>query len=348
MEIESTTPTSNSNGSNNNAGDGHQTSSDYYWNSYSHFGIHEEMLKDEVRTRTYMNSIVGSKYLFKDKVVLDVGCGTGILSLFAAKAGAKLVLAVECSEIALQAQQIVKDNKFDHVVKIIKGKLEDITLPVDKVDIIISEWMGYFLLYEAMLPSIIYARDKWLAPGGMIFPDKATMFMTAIEDQDYKDDKINFWDNVYGFNMSCIKKMAIQEPLVDVVEPNSIIADAVPFKQLDMMVVKGQDLSFTSSFKLTFTRNDFCHALVSYWDCHFTFSHKPLVLSTNPNGRYTHWKQTVFYLEDVLAVREGDVLHGQIEVVPNAKNPRDLDIKLRIDFDGRNQSLHTTYNYFMR
>jgi protein arginine N-methyltransferase 1 len=48
-------------------------------------GIHEEMLKDTVRTRSYMNSILDNKHMFKDKVVLDIGCGTGILSLFAAK-----------------------------------------------------------------------------------------------------------------------------------------------------------------------------------------------------------------------------------------------------------------------
>jgi len=49
------------------------TSADYYWNSYAHFGIHEEMLKDEVRTMTYKRAIFGCKHLIKDKVVLDVG-----------------------------------------------------------------------------------------------------------------------------------------------------------------------------------------------------------------------------------------------------------------------------------
>ena len=70
------------------------TSGDYYADSYAHFGIHEEMLKDEVRTLSYRNSMWWNKHLFKDKVVLDVGCGTGILSMFAAKAGAKQVIAV--------------------------------------------------------------------------------------------------------------------------------------------------------------------------------------------------------------------------------------------------------------
>ena len=67
------------------------TSKDYYFDSYAHFGIHEEMLKDEVRTLTYRNSMWHNKHLFKDKIVLDVGCGTGILSMFAARAGAKQV-----------------------------------------------------------------------------------------------------------------------------------------------------------------------------------------------------------------------------------------------------------------
>jgi type I protein arginine methyltransferase len=66
-----------------------KTSKDYYFDSYSHFGIHEEMLKDSVRTRAYKNAIVQNRHLFSGKVVLDVGCGTGILSMFAARAGAR-------------------------------------------------------------------------------------------------------------------------------------------------------------------------------------------------------------------------------------------------------------------
>jgi len=71
------------------------TSKDYYFDSYAHFGIHEEMLKDQVRTLSYRNAIYQNINLFKDKVVLDVGCGTGILCMFAAKAGAKQVIGVD-------------------------------------------------------------------------------------------------------------------------------------------------------------------------------------------------------------------------------------------------------------
>ncbi len=56
----------------------------------------------------------------------------------------------------------------------------------------------------------LFSRDKWLAPTGLMFPDKATLYVTAIEDRQYKDDKINWWDDVYGFDMSCIKDVALQ------------------------------------------------------------------------------------------------------------------------------------------
>ena len=160
---------------------------DYYFGSYSHFYIHEEMLKDKVRTSTYMRAIENNPEDFKDKIVLDIGAGTGILSIFAARSGAKHVYAVENAEIALFAQEIIKKNGLQDKITILKGKMEEIELPVKEVDIIISEWMGYFLLYESMLDSILFARDKYLnKETGKLLPDKATIYLAAIEDESYK------------------------------------------------------------------------------------------------------------------------------------------------------------------
>ena len=64
----------------------------------------------------------------------------------------------------------------------LKGKVEEVNLPVPQVDIIISEWMGYFLLYESMLDSVLWARDHYLKPNGKMLPDKATMFLALVED----------------------------------------------------------------------------------------------------------------------------------------------------------------------
>lgn len=88
---------------------------------------------------------------------MDIGCGTGILSLFAARAGAKQVIGVDNADIVHYAREIVKANGFEDVVTILQGKMEEVVLPVEKVDIIISEWMGYFLLYESMLDCVLWA-----------------------------------------------------------------------------------------------------------------------------------------------------------------------------------------------
>lgn len=326
------------------------TAADYYADSYGHFGIHEEMLKDEVRTRTYMNSIMQNTHIFKDKVVLDVGCGTGILSLFAAKAGARHVYGIDMSAIAESAKQIVKDNGLADRITIIQGKVEDVELPgcEDGVDIIISEWMGYFLLYESMLDTVLYARDRWLKPDGLLFPDKATMYMVAIEDGDYRNEKIDWWGNVYGFNMECIGKMALMEPLVDIVEPNQVCSQPAVVATFDIKQMKKEDASFHTSFAVPITRKDYVHALVAYFDVTFNGCHKPLGFSTSPRARVTHWKQTVFYLKDTLIVNPGDSIAVELGCVPNAKNPRDLDIDIEYQLENAEGTWHSTQEYKLR
>ena len=71
----------------------------------------------------------------------------------------------------MQAEEIVRENGLENRVIIIKGLIEDIELPVAQVDVIMSEWMGYMLLHESMAESVILARDRWLAEGGIIMPD---------------------------------------------------------------------------------------------------------------------------------------------------------------------------------
>ncbi|KAL0791620.1 hypothetical protein Bca101_007866 [Brassica carinata] len=260
-------------------------------------GIHEEMLKDVVRTKTYQNVIYQNKFLIKDKVVLDVGAGTGILSLFCAKAGAKHVYAL---------------------ITVLKGKIEEIELPTPKVD------------------------------GGVVLPDKASLFLTAIEDSEYKEDKNGFWNSVYGFDMSCIKKKAMMEPLVDTVDPKLMVTDGRLLKTMDISKMSSGDASFTAPFKLVAQRNDYIHARVAYFDVSFTMCHKLVGFSTGPKSRATHWKQTVMYLEDVLTICEGETITGSMSVSYNKKNPRDVDIELSYSLNGQHSKISRTQHYKMR
>ena len=77
--------------------------------------------------------------LFNGKTVLDVGCGTAILSLMAARAGANTVYAVDNSTIIFEAMDIVRQNHLDQSIQCIHGNIT--TVELSKVDVIISEWM---------------------------------------------------------------------------------------------------------------------------------------------------------------------------------------------------------------
>jgi type I protein arginine methyltransferase len=311
-----------------------RTSKDYYFDSYSHHAIHEEMLKDEVRTKTYQMAILQNPQLFKGKIVLDVGCGTGVLSMFAAQAGAMHVYAVDCSSIIEQARAIIKLNGFEDKITLIQGKIEEIELPVEQIDVLLSEWLGYCLLYESMLDSVLFARDKWLTTGGIVFPDKAVLYIAAIEDGQVKRERIDFWDDVYGFDMTPLKEIAIKEPVVDVVDSKALVTDSVPVLTLDILTCTKEDLVFKNPFKLTAHRNDYIHGLVTYFECAFTQVHKPIGFSTGPFARYTHWKQTIFYLRETLTICNRETIEGEFACKPNHQNNRDLDICISLSFKG--------------
>ncbi|XP_062563761.1 uncharacterized protein LOC134226789 isoform X2 [Armigeres subalbatus] len=297
-----------------------------YFNTYSHFGIHHDMLSDYVRTASYRDAILDNGEIFKDKTVLDLGCGTAILSMFAAKAGAKEVISVDQSDIIYQAMDIVRRNDIENI-KFVKGRLEDCELPVEKVDIIVSEWMGYFLLFEGMMDSVIYARKQYLKEGGFILPNRCNISLAGYGDTDRHDEFIGFWKNVYGFDMSCMKKEVLREATVEVCKPEHVITNANIIANFDLMEVEVDCPNFNYSFELTVKKSCKLTALVGYFDTFFELP-QHVEFSTSPYTRPTHWKQTIFYVEEPIPVQEGQVIKGKFVCRRDPKDARSLFITI--------------------
>ncbi|CAH9085162.1 unnamed protein product [Cuscuta epithymum] len=309
-----------------------------YFGAYSSFGIHREMISDKVRTDAYRRAISENPSLIRGSTVMDVGCGTGILSLFAAQAGASRVLAVEASEkMAAVATEVAKVNGLlwnaspDHsgVLEVVQGMVEDIEITQkvkpNSVDVLISEWMGYCLLYESMLSSVLMARDKWLKPGGAILPDTATMFVAGFGKG---GTSIPFWENVYGFNMSCIGKELAADashfPIVEVVDSSDLVTSTAVLQAFDLLTMKTDEMDFTSIVELELQNaassldsslleskpiiTTWCYGLVLWFDTGFTdrfCKEMPTNLSTSPYQPTTHWSQTLLTFREPIAMSLG-------------------------------------------
>ncbi|XP_039132604.1 probable protein arginine N-methyltransferase 3 isoform X3 [Dioscorea cayenensis subsp. rotundata] len=246
-----------------------KTVNEDYFGAYGSFGIHRVMLSDKPRMDAYRGALLNNPSLMNKATVMDVGCGTGILSLFAAQAGASKVIAVEASaKMAGLATQIAKDNCLlkegdqdsqekasSGVITVAHCMVEElnncIQVKPHSIDVLISEWMGYCLLYESMLTSVLYARDHWLKPGGAILPDTATIFAAGFGKG---GTSLPFWEDVYGFNMSCIGNEAVEDatqvPIVDVIETQDIITESAVVQAFDLTTMNSDEMDFTSNFEL--------------------------------------------------------------------------------------------------
>ncbi|KAH8739547.1 hypothetical protein FG386_001979 [Cryptosporidium ryanae] len=287
---------------------------DNYSRSYDDLLVHQLMLQDEERVESYKEAFENNKHLLKGKVVLDVGCGTGILSLLAARSGAEKVYSVDGSKVSLLAKKIVEDNDLSDKIQIIHGFIEEVELPVQKVDIIVSEWMGFYLLHEGMLDSVIFARDKWLDPSaGVMFPCKASIYASLVELEDFWVENIESLNNIQGFNYSSMKELVLagylKSPLILDVEPKNVdnfTSDKL--FEIDLYKVKTRDLDdLQTFFNITVKKDtEFVNGFILWFDVVFPGKDDgSKVLSTSPYGKSTHWKQTITLFKDHLEAKKG-------------------------------------------
>ncbi|KAM5547846.1 protein arginine N-methyltransferase PRMT10 [Rosa sericea] len=326
-----------------------------YFCTYAFLYHQKEMLSDRVRMDAYYNAVFQNKHHFDGKVVLDVGTGSGILAIWSAQAGARKVYAVEATNMAEHARELVKANNVQDVVEVIQGSMEDVQLP-EKVDVIISEWMGYFLLRESMFDSVICARDRWLKPTGVMYPSHARMWVAPIrsglgdqKQNDYEssmEDWYRFTDETqsyYGVDMGALtkpfaeeqKKYYLQTSLWNNLHPNQVIGTAAILREIDCLTASVSDIvevrsNFLSTVTLPNTR--LC-GFAGWFDVHFRGrkevpAQNEIELTTAPsvdNG--THWGQQVFLLNPPIRVTEGDNLNGSFSMKRNKENHRLMEVE---------------------
>lgn len=274
---------------------------DQYFDSYDNLEVHRLMLSDKPRTDAYRKAILQNASYFKNKVVMDIGAGTGILSLFAKSAGASKIYAVEASPMAVHLKKVILKNEAEDVIKVLHQMVEDVEL-TERVDIIISEWMGFYLVHESMLDSILIARDKHLKEDGIILPSHAQILAAPCSLKTLKETTIDYWHDVYGYNMAplAVESLKRTKPEVMIILPNQILSLPTEVANIDLKYVTIDELQTLSSRKfVSITRTGAFHGLAIWFNVSFNSYEDEWInstLNTGPEDDPTHWKQTIIPL----------------------------------------------------
>lgn len=262
------------------------------------------MLCDRPRQEAYRKAILSNASMFAGKTVLDVGAGTGILSIFCAQAGAKKVHSVEASNIAKLAAENAKRNGFEHIIEVHQTRVEDFQLDgadQHQIDIIVSEWMGFYLLHEGMLDSVLLARDRFLKATGQMFPQTASIHVSPCQLPQFSES----WRQYDGVNMeafaAALRAQKTMKPEIMEVPANDLLHDGSVVAWYDLNTVTADDLNVVTFEEVIVAQRHGRYQGVCLW-FEVSFPENDVgdqvTLSTAPTAEPTHWKQTVILLPD--------------------------------------------------
>ena len=276
---------------------------------YSDVLSHHSMLFDRVRNQAYERAI--HELITPDSVVMDLGSGLGIHGLMAARAGARKVYLIDPSPAVLTAAEVARANGFEQV-ECIQSTVEQAQLN-ERVDLIISVFTGNFLLTEDLLPSLIFARDRFLAPDGKLLPDRAKMIVVPVSLPEVYEPQVDGWSDresesslsrQFNIDYSSVRKMAVNQLYYDHFNESQTgyLGEPAVVNELNFhSATKAQCLN---EVEVKILQTGVCHG----WMGWFEMQLGDHWLSTSPLEPKMHWSQVFLPLPEPVSVRQGDFL----------------------------------------
>jgi protein arginine N-methyltransferase 1 len=214
-------------------------------------------------------------------VVLDVGCGTGILAMLAARRGAR-VHAVESMQVAHLARSLVAHNRLD--IQVHHADVRALE-PIEPVDLVVSDFLGCFLVDDRMLP-VIAAAQRWLKPGGRFCPSEVRLWVAPAGDFALQNDV--FSEPFYGVDLSPAIGEGLRECTRGNLTPSSLMAEPQGYHTY----ITPHATAFDQTLHFTFARAGRLRALAGWFEAQLAGD---VILTTRP-GHETHWMQHLFPL----------------------------------------------------
>lgn len=270
---------------------------------------HFDMLADTQRNDAFEKAI--SKVVNESSRVLDIGTGSGLLAMMAAKNGAKSVVACEVNpDIAKVAERVVAANGFQDIINVIAKRsdlLEEGKDYQEKFDVIVSEILDTGGLGEGVLPSLRYANEHFAKPNAKVIPAGISMQAKLVEIP--RLHKVNPITNISGFDLSIFDEFSISDcyKLVNLNhEDHKGLSDVFPLRAYDFYNVPDQ-VSFEDpeeeDYTITCKEDGLLQGVAFWFDLHMD---EEDTLSSGPDGELVHWQQAVYFFNKPRAVRKGE------------------------------------------
>lgn len=305
---------------------------EYYFLRYGDLELQRRMVSDRWRTDAFAAAI--AEAVEPGQRVLDVGTGTGILAMLAAKAGAAQVYGVDAAEIAQTAANLVKANDLRDQVKILRGNAQDVELD-GPVDLIVSEWLGHFAFVENMLDDVLAARDANLAEGGRMMPSHVECLLAPVDDPYlYFRDGPGAWRNpVHGLDLSSLEGIELRQGRATQlrVDPSALLSKPGSVSKVDLSTCDSEAPYGPADMKLEITRDGVLSGFVGWFTAQLSPS---VVLDTGPYHPETHWSQTWFPFSP-RPVKAGEVLEVHTDLIRDPGEHRHLSIDIRMGEEGQ-------------
>jgi SAM-dependent methyltransferase len=304
-----------------------ESEDEYEW-SYDKLETHRLMLADDIRNRAYRDALLAT--VKPGDVVLDFGAGTGILSLFAAQAGAARVYAVERTTIVRVTRRLIRRNGFADSITVIRGDIDHVTLP-QPVDVIVSEWLGAFGVDENMLAPLVLARDRWLKPGGRLLPTAVTAWIAPIWNDALDMEMALQSGRPYGLDLSLVTDAEREEVTWawQRVPEEALAAEPHEMWTTDAATVSAKEASspFNAHVSVTATRSRRINALTTWFTADFG---NEITLTNAPTAPETHWGQYLFPLQKPIDISEGTPIEIEFSCTPAGQGYSTYDWSVRI------------------
>jgi PRMT5 arginine-N-methyltransferase/ribosomal protein L11 methyltransferase PrmA len=301
---------------------------------------HKPMLMDYARTHAFRKAI--EEVVRPGDVVIDVGAGSGILGCFAAAAGAKRVILIENTPVIEDARKIVKANGLEEKIEFYRGDAKSFDMDI-VANVIVSEWIGLFLMEEYMYSAFTRVRDRCLKAGGVSVPRRARLYLAPIDDSElYFQEGPGFWEApVYGFDFSIGKDRQLSHlrKVYADVKRESVIAEPWQVLSIDCHSDFVDAFHFEKTGEFVIERGGSIHGFCGFFDLDLS-SH--VALDTSPFAQTTHWKQAYFPMPQ-FAVEKGDRIQIHMRTSPGGVGP-DISLKAMV-FRGTVQAHSLEYTY---